>query len=100
MFRRTTLNLLLTTLAIGLLLWPDQTVSACPSCQAALAAHDPQSANLVKGYYYSILFMMGMPFALLSAFSVSMYRAVKRAEREQQNLEPCSEPESPLCGPY
>ena len=34
--------------------------SACPSCKESL--HDPASANLARGFYYSILFMVSMPF--------------------------------------
>src|SRR6185436_10359396 len=34
--------------------------SACPTCKDSLA-HDPASANLVRGYAYSILFMLSMP---------------------------------------
>lgn len=74
-------------LAIGLFFSLGAVGRACPSCQAALAAHDPESANMVRGYYYSILFMIGMPFTMLSVFSVSMYRAVKRVERERQELD-------------
>ena len=36
---------------------------ACPSCQQALAG-DESHADLARGIYYSILFMMSMPFAI------------------------------------
>ena len=56
-------------------------LQACPNCKDALAANSEGGADLVRGYFYSILFMMGMPFTLLGAFSFSMYRsAVKKAQ--------------------
>jgi heme/copper-type cytochrome/quinol oxidase subunit 2 len=54
--------------------------SACPSCQAALA-NDGAQADLARGIYYSILFMMSMPFAIVGTFGCLMYRAVKREQR-------------------
>jgi cytochrome c biogenesis protein CcdA len=87
MYRRFSPKTLAPALALGLLLGLGEAASACPSCQAALAAHDPESANLVRGYFYSILFMIGMPFTMLSIFSFSMYRAVKQAERERNLAE-------------
>ena len=53
---------------------------ACPSCQAALAG-DSTQGDLARGIYYSILFMMSMPFAITGAFAGLMYRAVKREQR-------------------
>jgi hypothetical protein len=55
--------------------------SACPSCQAALAEGQ---GDLARGIYYSILFMMSMPFAIVGTFSVVIYRAVKREQRRKE----------------
>ena len=54
--------------------------SACPSCQAALAGDEAQG-DLARGIYYSILFMMSMPFAIAGTFAGFAYRAVKREQR-------------------
>jgi hypothetical protein len=54
--------------------------SACPSCQAALAQGQ---GDLARGLYYSILFMMSMPFAIVGTFAGLMYRAVKREQRRK-----------------
>src|SRR5205814_7626074 len=35
---------------------------ACPTCKDGMAANDPEHEHMVKGYFYSILFMMGMPY--------------------------------------
>jgi hypothetical protein len=60
---------------------------ACPSCQAALSA-DGSQGDLARGIYYSILFMMSMPFAIIGTFAGFAYRAVllerrRLAEAEQ-----------------
>jgi hypothetical protein len=53
--------------------------SACPNCKDGIAANDPHHASIVRGYFYSILLMMGMPFALITCFSLYMYREVLKA---------------------
>lgn len=55
--------------------------SACPSCQAALAEGQ---GDLARGIYYSILFMMSMPFAIVGTFGCMAYRAVKRDQRRRE----------------
>jgi hypothetical protein len=52
--------------------------SACPNCKEALASQTGEGAKLKDGYYYSILFMMGMPFTLLGTGAFCFVRAVKR----------------------
>lgn len=54
------------------------TADACPSCKAALAAQEGQG-DLVSGFFWSILFMMSMPFALVTSFSGYMYLLVRRS---------------------
>jgi hypothetical protein len=53
---------------------------ACPSCQQALASGQ---GDLARGIYYSVLFMMAMPFAIVGTFATVAYRAVKREQRRQ-----------------
>jgi hypothetical protein len=55
------------------------TASACPSCKQALG--DGSQGDLARGIYYSILFMMSMPFAIVGSFGCLAYRAVKREQR-------------------
>ena len=38
---------------------------------------------MAAGYYYSILFMMSMPFIILTTFGSFCYRSVKRAQAER-----------------
>lgn len=44
-------------------------------------ASDGSQGDLARGIYYSILFMMSMPFAIVGTFAGLMYRAVKRERR-------------------
>jgi uncharacterized paraquat-inducible protein A len=55
---------------------------ACPGCKQALATADGEQANMVNGYYWSILFMLAMPFTLLALFGGSMYLAVRKARKQ------------------
>ena len=55
---------------------------ACPTCKENLA-NDPQGRGLAAGFYYSILFMMSMPFAILGMLGAVAYRSVKRAHVER-----------------
>jgi uncharacterized paraquat-inducible protein A len=57
--------------------------SACPTCREGLAENDPHGQSMAAGYYYSILFMMSMPFIIITTFGSFAYRSVKKAEAER-----------------
>ena len=59
------------------------TASACPGCKNALLNDTEGGGNLVAGYFWSILFMMSMPFLLVISFGGSMYLSVRRAHARQ-----------------
>jgi hypothetical protein len=84
-------------IALALVLVFASVASACPNCKEALAANDPEQSGIVKGYFYSILFMMGMPFAFLGCFSAYMYRQVLRARAERAS-EKAASPSRELVG--
>ena len=52
---------------------------ACPTCGEALGHQDAAHNGVAKGFYYSILFMMGMPYLVLATFCGCMYWKVRRA---------------------
>jgi hypothetical protein len=56
---------------------------ACPTCKEDLA-NDPQGRGLATGFYYSILLMMTMPFAIIGMLGAVAYRSVKRAQIERE----------------
>jgi hypothetical protein len=53
--------------------------AACPNCKEGLAQNDPQGQAIAAGFYYSILFMMAMPFAILASFGGLAYLSIRRA---------------------
>jgi hypothetical protein len=87
-FRIPRLMLLRVLFTLVLMLAIAAVASACPNCKDALAANDPTHSGVVKGYFYSILFMMGTPFAIIGGFSLYMYRQVQRAREERAVKEP------------
>jgi hypothetical protein len=57
--------------------------TACPNCKEGLAQNDPHGQSMAAGYYYSILFMMSMPFIILTTFGSFAYRSVKKAQAQR-----------------
>jgi uncharacterized membrane protein len=62
---------------------------ACPTCKDSLAS-DPVQQGMVKGYFYSILFMMSMPFLILSSLAAYFYYEVRKARRGVCKASPAS----------
>ena len=70
-------------LAIVLLL--TSLAEACPNCKETLAT-DPAKQGLARGIYYSILFMMSMPFFILGGLCTYFYYLVCRDRAEKAKL--------------
>lgn len=49
--------------------------AACPTCKAAMAGNE----HLIRGYFWSIIFMMSMPFLLFSSFASYFFYLVRKA---------------------
>lgn len=58
--------------------------AACPNCQDAASDTDTAggSANLGRGFYWSILLMIAAPFTVVGSCAVAILRARRRRERE------------------
>jgi hypothetical protein len=54
----------------------------CPNCKDAVDTSDPDGLNLARGYFYSILLMLAMPFTLVGSFGCYVWREMRR-QREQ-----------------
>jgi len=54
----------------------------CPNCKDAVSANDPDGMNLARGYFYSILIMLAMPFTLVGSFGAYVWREMRRQKRE------------------
>ena len=50
---------------------------ACPSCKEAVESQTGDGARLKDGFYYSILFMVAMPFTLLGTGAFFVTKAVR-----------------------
>ena len=60
--------------------------TACPTCKQGLISGDRDSANLVRGYFWSIVFMMSMPFLVLGSLVTYFYLLIRRARAGQMQL--------------
>ena len=56
-------------------------VGACPTCKQGLAENGPAAQAMATGYFYSILFMMSMPFLILGTFGSCAYWSIRRARQ-------------------
>jgi hypothetical protein len=55
---------------------------ACPFCKEALA--NSGGGDLVSGFFYSILFMLSMPFLIITGMGTYMYVLVRRARAARE----------------
>lgn len=53
----------------------------CPTCKDGMAATDDAANNMARGYFYSILLMLAMPFTLASCFGMYVWREVRRQQQ-------------------
>ncbi|MGD9635717.1 MAG: hypothetical protein AB7G28_09745 [Pirellulales bacterium] len=58
-------------------------VAACPTCKEGLDQSDPQHQSVAAGFYYSILFMMSMPYLILGSFGYLAFVSIRRAKVAQ-----------------
>jgi hypothetical protein len=59
------------------------TATACPTCKEGLDQADPHHQSVAAGFYYSILFMMSMPYLILGSFGCLAYLSIRRAKERQ-----------------
>ncbi len=65
-----------------LLLGCSSVAVACPTCAEGVA-NDPHHENLVRGYFWSIIFMMSMPFLIFTGLCGYFYYEIRRARARQ-----------------
>ena len=64
-------------IAVAVLLFATD-VFGCPNCKDAVNTSDPEGLNLARGYFYSILLMLAMPFTLAGSFGAYVWREMRR----------------------
>ncbi len=62
--------------AVALVLMLHGVAAACPTCKDSVSETDP---NMVQGYFWSILFMMSMPFLILAGLGAYFYLLIRRS---------------------
>ena len=83
--------------ALAIVLTSTALASACPTCANGMAGDSAQHQARIDGYFYSILFMMSMPFILIGSFSLYMYLEVRKARaRQMQEQAERSEADEPV----
>lgn len=74
-------HLLLSAAVLSIVMLAATDAWACPMCKAALGSSGRNHGDLVGGFFWSILFMLSMPFLILGGLSAYMYRLVRQARR-------------------
>jgi hypothetical protein len=69
---------LLPALLLSVALLTGRAATACPNCKEAVSAQPSEVAGMARGYNYSVVFMVSMPFLLLGTGGLMVARAVKR----------------------
>ena len=90
---RTLLRITALLVAVMLVAWTAGDAVACPTCKDGLAENDPSTQAMAAGYFYSILFMMSMPFLIIGTFGSFAYLSVRKA-RDQEALSQAEEPDT------
>jgi len=78
-------------LVTALLAMLASTATACPTCKDGLAENDAAGRTMAAGYFYSILFMMSMPFVIIGTFGGAAYLSIRRARRQEASAQLASE---------
>ena len=71
------LFVLIGSIAVGSDAW------GCPTCKDGLQAADSEGANIARGYFYSILLMIAMPFTLAGSFGLYVWREMRRQQHAE-----------------
>jgi hypothetical protein len=72
--RRLALLLLSLVLTLGV----TATATACPNCKEAVSAQPSEMAGMARGYNWSVLVMLAVPFTLLTTGTLMVVRAAKQ----------------------
>jgi hypothetical protein len=81
---RKSLALLSILLVVGTLALPTSTYAqGCSMCRTALE-QSPEGRAIAKSFDYAILFLMGIPYAMLGAAGIAIYRAFRSKARQAE----------------
>ncbi len=72
-------SLVAPAIAVALLIALCGVASACPTCASGMDQGDEASRKMINGWFWSIIFMMSMPFAIIGSLGGYMYYLVRKA---------------------
>jgi hypothetical protein len=75
------------TISLVLMMMLAGAAVACPTCGEGIGQSDPQGQSLAAGMYYSILFMMSVPYLILGTLGCVAYVSIRRARLANANGE-------------
>lgn len=67
----------------------------CPTCKDGFDPAATGDANLARGYFYSILIMLAMPFTLAGSFGAYVWREMRRQKLDAASWQPESASDDP-----
>jgi hypothetical protein len=79
---------------VGLMLLP-AVAWGCPTCKDGFDPAATGDANLARGYFYSILIMLAMPFTLAGSFGAYVWREMRRQKLDAASWQPESASDDP-----
>ena len=72
-------SLVAPAIAVALLIAFCSVASACPTCASGMDQGDEASRRMINGWFWSIIFMMSMPFAIFGSLGGYMVYLVRKA---------------------
>jgi len=81
---------LMTVLVLLFAMLVADSVQACPTCKDSLSENNPE---LIQGYFWSIMFMMAMPFSILTGIGTYFYLLIRK---NKKNIAQDSMTDAPL----
>ena len=69
---------LTTVLAVLFAILVADSVQACPTSKDSLSENNPE---LIQGYFWSIMFMIAMPFSILTGIGTYFYLLVRKNKK-------------------
>lgn len=85
-FRRLLRPLAPIAIALALVVLLQSAALACPGCKEGVAANDPAGVRAARGYFWSIIFMLSMPPAIICTLCGYFYYEVRRARADRAHL--------------
>lgn len=79
---RTTKRLAL-AFTLLLALFVVDSAQACPTCKESLSENNKE---LVQGYFWSIMFMMAMPFSILTGIGTYFYVLIRKSKKNGEKI--------------